>query len=105
MCSGDSTVPVYSATFPIGRWPNVKSTEVLKCDHNELLRDVGVINTILSYAIDDFEPTSSKKLIFKPDQTNGARIFDGPYLRKPAKFEKLNKFEKKFLETFKNNGN
>lgn len=81
VCTGDSTVPEFSSTYPINRWPNVKSTEVARADHNELLRDEEVIETILAYAIDDYEPPTRNKLRFKPDLTNGARIFDRVYKR------------------------
>ena len=81
VCTGDSTVPEFSSTYPINRWPNVKSTEVARADHNELLRDEEVIETILAYAIDDYTPPTRKKLRFKPDLTNGARIFDRVYKR------------------------
>ena len=81
VCPGDSTVPEFSSTYPINRWPNVKSTEVARADHNELLRDEEVIETILAYAIDDYTPPTRKKLRFKPDLTNGARIFDRVYKR------------------------
>lgn len=78
VCSGDSTVPVYSSTFPIKYWDKVKATEVPNADHNVLLRDDEVINQILSYAIDNYDPNlslESKKLKFKPDLSNGKAIF------------------------------
>ena len=56
----------------------MKAKEVPKADHNVLLRDDEVINTILSYAIDNYDPNISiqtKKLRFKPDLTNGKSIF------------------------------
>ena len=57
-----------------------------KADHNELLRDEEVIDTILSYAIEDFDPPQMKKknkLVFKPDRSRGARIFEKAYWRLP----------------------
>ena len=78
VCSGDSTVPVYSSTYPIKYWDKVKATEVPNADHNVLLRDDEVINQILSYAIDNYDPNvslESKKLRFKPDLSNGKTIF------------------------------
>ena len=78
VCSGDSTVPVYSSTYPIKYWDKVKATEVPNADHNVLLRDDEVINQILSYAIDNYDPNmslESKKLRFKPDLSNGKALF------------------------------
>ena len=51
----------------------VTATEVVNADHNILLRDDEVISTILSYAIDNYEPNvmNKKKLRFKPDMSNG----------------------------------
>ena len=50
----------------------VTATEVVNADHNILLRDDEVISTILSYAIDNYEPNMrNKKLKFKPDMSNG----------------------------------
>jgi len=85
-CSGDSTVPEWSSTYGFYHWANAKKTEVPKADHNELLRDEEVIDTILSYAIEDFDPPQLKKknkLLFKPDRSRGSRIFDKPYWRLP----------------------
>ena len=56
----------------------MKATEVPNADHNVLLRDDEVINQILSYAIDNYDPNvslESKKLRFKPDLSNGKTIF------------------------------
>jgi len=77
-CSGDGTVPIYSSTYPIKYWANVSATEVVNADHNILLRDDEVISTILSYAIDNYEPNmkkNEKKLKFKPNLTNGQKRF------------------------------
>ena len=85
-CSGDSTVPEWSSTFGFYHWANAKKTEVPKADHNELLRDEEVIDTILSYAIEDFDPPQLKKknkLYFKPDLSRESRIFDKSYWRLP----------------------
>jgi len=81
-CPGDSTVPEFSATFPINRWPNVNHTMVPNGDHNEVLRDEEVIQTILGYAIDDYVPPA-KKLKFRPMLNKGKRLFDGVWRRPP----------------------
>lgn len=83
-CSGDGTVPEFSSSYPFYHWKAVKKTEVNKAEHNELLRDEEVINTILSYSIDDFSPpSSSNKLRFKPDLSFGKGHFKKPYWRLP----------------------
>ena len=53
------------------------ATEVVNADHNILLRDDEVISTILSYAIDNYEPNmmNKKKLKFKPDMSNGHKRY------------------------------
>ena len=80
-------MPEWSSTFGYYHWANAKKTEVPKADHNELLRDEEVINTILGYAIEDFDPPqlkkSKNKLYFKPDLTRGNKIFEQPYWRIP----------------------
>ena len=51
---------------------------MVNADHNILLRDDEVISTILSYAIDNYEPNmkkNEKKLKFKPNLTNGHKRF------------------------------
>ena len=77
VCSGDGTVPIYSSTFPVKHWKSVKATEIANADHNVLLRDDQVINKILSYAIDNYQPNIENKLRFKSDQSNGRRKFTG----------------------------
>ena len=59
----------------------MKVSAVEFCDHNEMLREENVIQTILEYAIDGYQ--RPKKLKFQPDRKNGRKIFEKIYKKFP----------------------
>ena len=62
-CSGDGTLPKFSASYPVKYWDQIKATEVEKTDHNALLRHAKVIDQILDYAVE--KPAFDLKLFFE----------------------------------------
>ena len=62
-CSGDATLPEFSATYPVKYWSQIKATEIENTDHSAILRHAKVINQILEYAIE--KPAFDLKLFFE----------------------------------------
>ena len=63
LCSGDGTLPKFSANYPVKYWDQIEATEIENTDHNALLRHAKVIDKILDYAIE--KPAIDLTLFFE----------------------------------------
>lgn len=63
LCSGDGTLPKFSANYPVKYWDQIEATEIENTDHNALLRHAKVIDKILDYAIE--KPAFDLTLFFE----------------------------------------